>query len=1394
MDVALDNTVLAEDNRGTVTNSSHSPFALALIEGLQDNRADLIPDGVITAHELYLYLEQRVSELSKQRQNPGLYPLRREYDRGEFIFTKPEFTRDQLKPAPPLDENNNPYRGLKSFDEKHAGFFFGRQALIEELAKRLLVPNQPLTVVLGVSGSGKSSLVKAGLIPYLRDKQAKQWYILEPMRPGELPFTSLARVLLPVVNANLLEQLSQVSFLDEALKQVLEFKTEADQDLGRADQAKSESDRLFQMNETLIKVAQSWCSATPEARLLLVEDYLAQLETLCRPEERQLLVHLHDEILARLDSLLGHLQQDPQYLIAVIETWSQNHPDIKLLLVIDQFEELITASHEGQTDSRENDETGDDRTTEPKQWQPFLEMLRGAIAGCPGQWRVVLTLRSDFEPRFLDSPLKSYWKDARFPVRAMNSDELRQAIEGPALKQALYFEPPELVGKLIDEVGQMPGALPLLSFSLSELYIKLRDRWVKDNASDRALRIKDYEELGGVAGALTRRATEEYNNLVEEFGKAHQTTMRRVMLRMVAIEGGGVARRRVLESELVYADSEENKRVAQVSDQLVKARLLVKGQEIGEAYLEPAHDFLVRGWDKLQEWVKDDLETLALRQRLTPASNDWHNHQDEGLLLPDGDRLNQLEKILKQERCWLNQLEIHFIQVSLNFRDVQKRLTRELQVRAELQQKAARVMSQIPINPLEAIALAIEAIGQNLEELPNEMLAPVQRSLHTVMNKARIPKITFKEQGTKKLNSVAAFKEQGTKKVNSVAFHPNGQYVVSGSRDRTLRLWNWEQNLVTPPFVGHEGEVNSVLFGHNGQYIISGSDDGTIRLWNFQLQPIGKPFVGHQGAINSVVISPDGQYIVSGGADGTIRFWNLRGESIRRPLTGHKGAINSVAISPDGQYIASGGADNTIRLWNSKGKLVCKPFAGHQEVYSKEGIYCVFFSPNSQSIASCGADATIRLWSLNGDTLTPQPLKHFGVCSIAFSPDGHKVASAGDDSTGDGIRLWTTDGRPVEEYFSKTAYMLTSIAFSPNGDHIVTGENDGSVKVWGMEGDELVPPFTAHENEITTVIFSPDGQRIASSSFDKTIKFWDLTAKQIGKTLDKHTNTVSSIDFSPDGEMLVSGSYDQTIRLWNLRGEQISSFGNADIRSVAFSPNGQIIASTSLDGTVNLWNLQEEIVSHLPFGTSVTAGANNLAFSPDGQRIACKSTAYGVRLWDWQENSFQDSTEESPNLIKGLGLSPDGQKIVTGDVSGAVCLWDCQKNLSRQRFQYKNHVYSVCFSPDGQTIISGSSEVVLWDTKGNIIATLQGSAGSFITVARSQNGGIIAAGGGDGTIHLWRGNWRSWLQVCCERIRNHSSFKNPQTDSAKAVCEICKKYVWDESASDVELIKEEEEL
>ena len=182
---ALDQVKLSQDNRGTEGNTKHSPFALALIEALRDGSADYTKDGVITSQELIVYLEERIAELSKERQVPGLYPLNRKYDKGQFIFVKPGFNRENLTSAPKLNPEKNPYRGLNSFEEQHANFFFGRDKLIDELRDRLVnSPNNfPLIAVLGVSGSGKSSLVKAGLVPKLRKQSDKKWYILEPMRP-----------------------------------------------------------------------------------------------------------------------------------------------------------------------------------------------------------------------------------------------------------------------------------------------------------------------------------------------------------------------------------------------------------------------------------------------------------------------------------------------------------------------------------------------------------------------------------------------------------------------------------------------------------------------------------------------------------------------------------------------------------------------------------------------------------------------------------------------------------------------------------------------------------------------------------------------------------------------------------------------------------------------------------------------------------------------------------------------------------------------------------------------------------------------------------------------------------------------------------------------------------
>ncbi|MHC5771641.1 MAG: nSTAND1 domain-containing NTPase, partial [Nostoc sp.] len=279
-----------------------------------------------------------------------------------------------------------------------------------------------------------------------------------------------------------------------------------------------------------------------------------------------------------------------------------------------------------------------------------------------------VTLRSDFEPRFLNSEaLKSYWTHARFPVRAMRSDELRQAIERPAAEMALYFE--QLPGqrnpvdKLVDEVGQMPGALPLLSFTLSQLYTKLAKKWEALESNDRALTLDaEFDKEGGVAGSLTRRANKEYDELPDD---AHRDTMRRVMLRMVTIEGGESARRRVSLSELVYADKhdpskpddEENQRVELVLKRLIDARLVVGGQETGEPYVEPAHDFLVRSWDQLQKWQQQEQENLALQRRLTPAALEWKNKKQSASVLEKAEPvLSWFDKKLDSTEDWVSKI------------------------------------------------------------------------------------------------------------------------------------------------------------------------------------------------------------------------------------------------------------------------------------------------------------------------------------------------------------------------------------------------------------------------------------------------------------------------------------------------------------------------------------------------------------------------------------------------------------------------------------------------------------------------------------------------------------------------------------------------------------------
>ena len=1128
-------------------NSHHSPFAAALIEALQ-GKADASPpgkngkpagDGIITATELYLYLRDRVeiaSEGKRQLQTPGLFPLNK-HDRGEYIFLTPGHELN-LPPAPPLDESQNPYRGLESFDESNSNLFFGRQILSEKLYQFCL--KQTLTVVLGASGTGKSSLVNAGLIPYVRGLDEK-WAILSPIRPGESPFRALGNIL-------------------------------AEIGIG-----KGESNGRGGSLKDSLRIART----------------------------------------------------APTGIMEYLNQWMQDNPDTKLLIVIDQMEELFTLCRHEQERShpRQSLQRGEPAQRAVSQ---FLSLLSKAIATYPKQLRLILTLRSDFEPQLRNTELESFWMQSRFVISPMTREELREAIEKPASERVMYFDPPSLVDRLIDEVIQMPGAMPLLSFALSELYLKYLSKVREGTRDKRAITEADYEELGGVARSLTKRADGEYQTLVKQDRAYHQIICQ-VMLRMVAVDGGNIARRRVFLKELEYPQDKQPQ-VKQVIDRFLNARLLVSGVDTtGENYIEPAHDALVRGWQQLLVWQQQEQENLVLQRRLTRAAFEWEKQQKSSFLWHGDPRLNLLQQVLKSDNNWFNQLEMEFVRRSISHkrRNVIGRwsfvATAFLTVLTFYQlsillEKAGLVKNLLANKPIDALTLAIKTTGQN-RLLPLPINRQVQSSLLDAVQEIRERKQLIGHTDT----------------VNTVAYSLDGSQILTGSRDGTLRLWNSQGKAIGQPFQGHTDTVTSAAFSADGQLIASGSDDKTIKLWDRSGNLI-ESFIGHQDSITAIAFSPNGQFIASSSDDGTIRLWNrdTQGNSIGEPFIGHQDSVTAIAFSPDGQLIASASQDRTVRVWDTQGNQVIRPWRKHQDL-----VNAVAFSPDGKLIASGGDDEQIRLWDLQGNLVTEPFRGHAGIIwSIAFSQDGKTIVSASSDRT---IRFWDLQGNEVKPPLRGHLGLINSVAISPDGDRVVSSSSDNTVRLWNVDDNPVSQVLRGHQGHVKDIAISSDGEFTISAGQDSTVRLWDRSGIPVGKPFIGHQNVVNTVAIASDNKLIASGSRDKTIRLWNKTGDLIHTLvgHEAEVTSVAIHKN--IIVSASEDKTICLWDTQGNSMATL---SGHEDGVTSVAISPDGSKIASASRDRTVRLWNLTQQQELKAWSSIYDSEMTVNFSPDGNKLL----------------------------------------------------------------------------------------------------------------------------------------------------
>ncbi|MUG92027.1 AAA family ATPase [Scytonema sp. UIC 10036] len=1093
---------------------------------------------------------------------------------------------------------DGPYQGLSAFRQENADFFFGREKFIASLVEA--VNSNPLVPVIGASGSGKSSLVFAGLIPRLQESLNVE---IVSFRPGKNPFDALAAALNPLCQSLVRQQ---------------------QEDVGE------------------------------NARFSI-------------------------EI-----NLKEHLELDNTRLYYYINNIARFLGYQRLVLVADQFEELYTLATEAER-------------------QPFLDALLYVVK-FGRRFTLVLTLRADFLRNSLDyQPFgEALQRYAPLLLTPMNSEELRDAIKKPAAKMKVELES-GLTSRLINDLGNQLGRLPMLEFALTQLWSKQKNWYLTHEA---------YEEIGGLEKALANYADDVLNPL----SGADKEKAQRVFIQLVRPGEGTEDTKRVATRHEVGQENWD------LVKRLADARLVVTGWDEIEKIetVEIVHEALIREWGTLREWIESNREFRIWQERLKPDVQEWlelnKNRQAEALL--QGTRLAVAQEWYEQRREQLTQSEQNFITASI---------TRQQQVLSQNRRRQQVIMSGLTGGLVVTLILALLAWWQWQNARLNEIKATSVSSQALLISSQDFDALIESLKALKKLNKTPLF---------SAFYQPQEKAALQQKLNILLQEALYkvtERNQLER----HTDEVTDVSFSPLGNTIATASKDKTVKLWSLDGKEI-ETLSGHQDLVQSVRFSPKDRIIATASWDGTVKLWTTEGQ-LMTTLTGHNTKVNSVSFSPDEKTIASADAKGYIKLWTIDGQLI-KTFKGHEK-----SILNLSFSPNGHTLATASQDNTVKLWNRDGKELqsfTGDRGHKDWVWSVNFSPDGEKIATASRDGT---VKLWSIEGREIKTLDAHKE--ATSVSFSPDGQKIVTVGSDQTIKIWNKSGSHL-QTLRGHKDCIWSISFSPDSKIIATASKDGTAKLWQLKGKK-HQIQQVHNGAIYSLSFSPDGSEYATASQDKTAKLWRRDGELIKTLKLDDSSNdtwfthINFSPNGKIIATATADGNVILWNhLGEKIKA---FKAHNQKWIWQVSFSPDGKTFATAGHDGLVKLWNLNGDRLQTLTvhtkddDEDGEGVNSVSFSPDGKTIATAGWDKTVKLWTREGKLIKILNEHLDGVHSVSFSPLGNTIATASEDrtVKLWTTEGQFIRTIKGHNAGVFRVRFSPDGKTIATASKDKTVKLW---------------------------------------------------------
>ena len=1000
---------------------------------------------------------------------------------------------------------------------------------------------------------------------------------------------------------------------------------------------------------------------------------------------RRLLLRPGGRPLEELRRVLVSGAKDP--LAEALDTLPANG---RLLLAVDQLEELFTTCR-----------SDADRAA-------FTDTLARAAADPDGRAVVVVALRADFYGRFAAYPeLAELLGANQVLVGPMQASELRRAIVLPAARVGLRVEP-ELADALVDDVEGEPGALPLLSTALLELWQKRQDN---------TLTLASYRESGGVRGAVARLAEGTYARFPDE----RKPLVRSVMLRLVGDGAGEVpVRRRAPLDEL---DLESNENVADVVATLADSRLVT----LGEGAVEVAHEALLSEWPRLREWIEEDAEGRRLRRHITQTATEWDaGGRDQGELYR-GARLAAALDWSTDHAFELNELERAFVTQS---REASEQETKRVR---RTNRRLRGLLAGVAVLLVAAVAGA--------------SFAAVQRSGARDAETAQL---------AQRLGAQALVEEDLDL---SLLLARQAVAIDDSPQTRGYLLATLRKSPAAIGIMHGTGRLRALAISPDGKTLaVAGFGSGLLFFDTRTYEQIGDPLRLDFAA--SPAYSPDGRTLAVGG--GGVRLVDARtGEKLAESAVGGVAArlgftedgSRLVVVVPPGPPMGLGGADAQITIRDA-GTL--KPIGPSIEPEAFVGAYVGFdyesphfvLTADGRSLVTASEDGELAWWDLRSGKKKRTVAIETGLHALALSPDG-LTAAVGIDR---GVQLVDVRSGKVTSATGGSAGRPSWVLFGPDGETVVSTNLDGTVTLWDVESATPRETLRGHSNSVQQPVFSSDGKTLYTVSHDGTAIAWDLTgARGLGRLFTFTHDRISATGedghpgtFSPDGRLIAVGLRERGIALWDARrlvrlGALLLETGG-EVKSLSFSPDGRRLAATSDDGALTLWDVRSR-------GRLRKLSGEGVAFSPDGKMLAVSSGDLGttggdaLKLWDAAtgaslgEIGARDSSDPS--------FSADGKMIATArGWNGGADVWDVESRTPVLTVKGQPYApdWAVALSPDGDTLAVGGwgTLVRLVDVRtGKLLHELDQAGTGAREMEFSPDGRILAVSGWENVASLW---------------------------------------------------------